>query len=104
MMTMAGSMSTIASTLADAMRKATSTMRPLNHAVFTGPVANANVNTGIPVAIALIEANEGFSDDNLVNAEGCLMAHLNLAMTYASLTSQSTHSRSIQKQMENFQA
>jgi hypothetical protein len=79
-------------------------MRPPNHAAFTGPIANANANTSIPVAIAMIEANEGFSDDDLVDTAGCLTAHPTLAMIYASLASQSARSRFIRKQMEKFQA
>jgi hypothetical protein len=107
MTTMAGSMSTVASTLADAMQAAASTMRPPNHAValqaaFTqaGPVANTN--GGIPMAIAMIEANEGFSDDDLVDAAGCLTADPNLATTYTSIASQSARSRFIRKQMDKF--
>ena len=62
---MASSMNTATDTLADAMRKAATTLRPA-HA--TSRPAIADGSTSVPFAIALIESNEGLSDNEFGDA------------------------------------
>lgn len=102
MSSMATSMNTAATTLANAMTMAASTVlpAPIASAQPAGAIGNGN----LPVAIALIQANEGFSDDDIVDAAECVTANPDLATTYVTLNSSTARSRFIRRMMVKFRA
>ncbi|KAH9008954.1 hypothetical protein EDB84DRAFT_1571646 [Lactarius hengduanensis] len=100
MNSVAGSVTSAAGTLADALAKAVSSIQP--------PVGNliqpANVipNESLSFAVALMEVNEGFLDDDIATAAECMATDPNVTTTYVSLTSHTVHSKFIRSTMDKF--
>ncbi|KAH9035534.1 hypothetical protein EDB85DRAFT_2213968 [Lactarius pseudohatsudake] len=100
MNSVAGSVTNAAGTLADALAKAVSAIQP----PVANPIQPANVpsNGSLSFAVALMEANEGFSDDDIATAAECMATDPNIATTYVSLTSRAVRSKFIRSTMEKF--
>ncbi|KAI9429510.1 hypothetical protein H4582DRAFT_2089058 [Lactarius indigo] len=100
MNSVAGSMTCAATTLANAMAMAVSNIRqPTADQVLP---ANVTPSGNLSFAIALMEANEGFSEDDIATATECMTADPNIATSYTSLTSRKARSKLIQSTMEKF--
>ena len=80
---MAGLMNTAADTLADAMRKAATTLRP---AFANSRPAIAEGSHSVLFAVSLIESNEGPSDNKFGDAAQCIMTNPTIAAVYISMT------------------
>ena len=96
---MASSMNIATDTLANAMCKIPTTLQPAEVAPWhTG----ANTNPNIMVAIALIESNEGLSNNEFSNVTQCITVNPTIATVYVSMNNRSTQSRYIQKQVDGY--
>lgn len=98
---MASSMNVAADTLANAMREVATTLRPAEVAVgprHTGVDANPNVT----VAIALIESNEGLSDNEFSDVAQCITVNPTIATVYVSMNNRTSRSRYIRKQVNSY--
>ena len=99
---MTSSMNVAADMLANAMREVATTLRPAE--VDVGPPcrAGADANPNVTVAIALIESNEGLSDNKFSDAAQCITVNPMIATVYVSMNNRSARSRYIRKQVDNY--
>jgi hypothetical protein len=88
-------MNTAADTLANAMREAATAIRP-------APSTSIDRANSVPVAIALIEENEGLSDTEFDDAAQCITTNPMVASIYVSMSDHSKHSRYIRKQVDKY--
>ncbi|KAH9013586.1 hypothetical protein EDB84DRAFT_1568586 [Lactarius hengduanensis] len=96
MNSIAGSVTTAANTLADAMTAAASSIRPPAAELATSALTtNIGPNGSLSFAIALMEANEGFSESDVAIAAECMIADPNIATSYMSITSRTARSKLI---------
>ena len=95
MSSMASSMNVATDTLANAMHKVATTLRPAKVDVGPPHRAGADTNPNVTVAIALIESNEGLSDNKFSNTAQCITVNPMIATVYVSMNNQSAHSRYI---------
>ena len=98
MSSMAMSMNTAADTLANAMCEAATTLRP---ALSTPQPTNVEGSANISIAIALIESNEGLSDNEFGDAAQCITTNPSIAAVYVSMKDKSARSRYIRKQVDS---
>ncbi|KAH9009506.1 hypothetical protein EDB84DRAFT_1571176 [Lactarius hengduanensis] len=103
MNSIAGSVATAANTLADAMTAAASSIRPPAAELATSALTtNIGPNGSLSFAIALMEANEGFSESDIAIAAECMIADPNIATSYMSITSRTARSKLIRSMTEKF--
>ena len=95
MSSMASSMNVAADTLANAMRKVATTLRPAEVDVSPPRRGGADANPNITVTIALIESNKGLSDNEFSDAAQCITVNLMIATVYVSMNNWSARSRYI---------
>lgn len=98
------SMKTATSKLLKVIREATTNLLQADSAVAHFRLANVagNTNLRVPVAIALIVANEGLSDSEIVQVAEFLIVNPNIATIYVSLTNRAARSRYIRKKVDGF--
>ena len=101
MSSMADSMNTAADTLANAMRKVTTTLRLADVAIAPSCTI-VDANTNVPTAIGLIERNEDLSDNEFSDAAQCITKNPIIATVYLSMSKQVSRSRYIRKQVDSF--
>ena len=99
---MASSMNIATDMLANAMCKVTTTLQPAKVDVSPPHQAGTDVNPNVTVAIALIESNEGLSDNKFSDAAQFITVNLMITTVYVSMNNQSVHSRYIWKQVNNY--
>ena len=98
---MASSMNIATDTLANAMREVATTLCPADIAI--GPCQpSVDANPNVTVAIALIESNEGLSDDEFGDIAQCIMVNPTIATVYVSMTNWSACSKYIRKQVDRY--
>ena len=102
MSSMASSMNVATDTLANAMREVATTLRPAEVDVGPPRQAGADANPNVTVAIALIESNEGLSDNEFSDAAQCITVNPMIATVYVSMNNRSARSRYIRKQVDNY--
>ena len=93
MSTMATSVNSAANTLANAVREAAATVRPTTSSSIDG-------NGSVPIAIALIEANEGLSDNEFGDAAQCITTNPMIATIYVAMSNRNTRAKYIRKQID----
>jgi hypothetical protein len=96
------SMENALSKLAKVIREATTDLLHPDPAVAHSRLAIVAGNTDlrVPVAIALIVANEGLSDGEIAQVAECLIVNPNIATIYVSLTNHAARSRYIRKKVD----
>ena len=102
MSSMASSMNVAADTLANAMHEVATTLRPAEVDVGPPHQAGTDANPNVMVAIALIESNEGLSDNKFSDAAQCITVNPMITTVYVSMNNWSARSRYIRKQVNNY--
>jgi len=102
MSSMASSMNVAADTLANAMREVATTLRPAEVAVGPPRHTSTDANPNVTVAIALIETNEGLSDNEFSDVAQCITVNPTIATVYVSMNNRTSRSRYIRKQVNNY--
>ena len=96
---MASLMNVATDTLVNAMCEVTMTLQA---AEVAPQHTSANANPNVTVAIALIESNEGLSNNEFSDIAQCITVNLTLATVYVSMHNWSACSRNIHKQVDGY--
>jgi hypothetical protein len=102
MTTMVSMMEQVGDQLAQAMCDTAAIMSSMNLTATHPCPANADGNSSISIAMALIKVNEGLSDKEIADIAECMTTNLTITAMYILMSNKTAHSRYINKRVDDY--